>query len=328
MLSRQWPRPISTNAASHAHHVSMTTAAATTPNVCTSAITTVITLRTVGMRRSSSRSGRTGMARALRRSVGRTSGRRSLGGHHRRAPSPPIIHHMRSSRSTCCNDGTLAARGRRSVRSTPARSCCRSCSASTRRCCRCASLVAIGELFGIAPGTMRTALSRMVAAGELSVDDDGYRLVGRLLERKAAQDIGRRPAPGPWDGTWWVAVVTAPRRVDRRAAGVPHRTWPTCGWASCGRTRGCARPTSTARPATAALAVVRGALTGEDPAELAARLWPLAGARRHGDAPRRPARRRRRRRSSTRGPSRCRRRSRSPPRSCGSCAPSRCSRRR
>ena len=52
----------------------------TTPNVCTSAITTVITLRTVGMRRSSSRSGRTGIALALRRSVGRTSGSRSLGG--------------------------------------------------------------------------------------------------------------------------------------------------------------------------------------------------------------------------------------------------------
>ena len=81
------------------------------------------------------------------------------------------------------------------------------------------SLVAVGELFGIAPGTMRTALSRMVAAGELSVGDEGYRLRGRLLERKAAQDIGRRPAAGRWDGAWWVAVVSAPRRsiADRRA---------------------------------------------------------------------------------------------------------------
>ena len=51
------------------------------------------------------------------------------------------------------------------------------------------------------------------AAGELAGDGDGYRLVGRLLERKAAQDIGRRPAPRAWDGTWTVAVVTAPRRV-------------------------------------------------------------------------------------------------------------------
>ena len=66
---------------------------------------------------------------------------------------------------------------------------------------------------------MRTALSRMVAAGELVADGEGYRLAGHLLERKAAQDIGRRPAPRQWDGSWTVAVVTAPRRsvADRRA---------------------------------------------------------------------------------------------------------------
>jgi hypothetical protein len=63
------------------------------------------------------------------------------------------------------------------------------------------ALVRLAELFGIAPGTMRTALSRMAATGELAGDADGYRLVGRLLERKAAQDIGRR---------------------RRGAAGVPH----------------------------------------------------------------------------------------------------------
>ena len=80
MLSRQWPRPISTNAIRYDHHVLSQAAAITTPNVCTMAITTVMTLRTVGMRRSSSRSGRVGMARALRRSVGRTSGSRSSGG--------------------------------------------------------------------------------------------------------------------------------------------------------------------------------------------------------------------------------------------------------
>ncbi len=81
------------------------------------------------------------------------------------------------------------------------------------------ALVRLAELFGIAPGTMRTALSRMAATGELAGDADGYRLVGRLLERKAAQDIGRRPPSGAWDGEWVVAVVTAPRRdvAARRA---------------------------------------------------------------------------------------------------------------
>ena len=65
---------------------------------------------------------------------------------------------------------------------------------------------------------MRTTSSRMVAGADLSVDDAGYRPVGRLLERKAAQDITASGA-GSWDGTWWVAVVTAPRRSigERRA---------------------------------------------------------------------------------------------------------------
>ena len=53
------------------------------------------------------------------------------------------------------------------------------------------ALVALAELFGVAGGTMRTALSRMVAAGELEAADGRYRLAGRLLERQRAQDIGR-----------------------------------------------------------------------------------------------------------------------------------------
>lgn len=136
------------------------------------------------------------------------------------------------------------------------------------------SLVAVGELFGIAPGTMRTALSRMVAAGDLSVGDDGYRLVGRLLERKAAQDIGRRPAPGSWDGAWWVAVVTASRRsIAERRAFRTHMANVRMGEL---------RPDTWMRPANldgplgdGSLAVVRGELSGEDPVELAGRLWPL-----------------------------------------------------
>src|SRR3954449_1313936 len=54
------------------------------------------------------------------------------------------------------------------------------------------ALVALAELFGIAGGTMRPALSRMVAAGELEAIEGRYRLAGRLLDRQRAQDIGRR----------------------------------------------------------------------------------------------------------------------------------------
>ncbi|MFI7131762.1 PaaX family transcriptional regulator C-terminal domain-containing protein [Nonomuraea sp. NPDC050153] len=80
-------------------------------------------------------------------------------------------------------------------------------------------LVRIGALFGIAEGTVRVALSRMVAAGDLLQDDRFYTLSERLVERQARQDESRDPHTRPWDGTWEVAVVTAERRApaDRAA---------------------------------------------------------------------------------------------------------------
>lgn len=136
------------------------------------------------------------------------------------------------------------------------------------------SLVAIGHVFGIAGGTMRTALSRMVAVGELRIDSDGHRLSGRLLERKAAQDIGRRAAPGDWDGAWWVAVVTAPRRsIAERRAFRTHMANLRMGEL---RPDTWMRPSNLAGPpGDGSLAVVRGSLSGNEPADLARRLWPL-----------------------------------------------------
>jgi phenylacetic acid degradation operon negative regulatory protein len=85
------------------------------------------------------------------------------------------------------------------------------------------ALVKAGEIFGIAEGTTRVALSRMVAAGELAADDGRYRLAGRLLDRLARQDASRRPPLRRWDGSWRQAVVTAEGRSasdrsDLRAA--------------------------------------------------------------------------------------------------------------
>jgi phenylacetic acid degradation operon negative regulatory protein len=54
-----------------------------------------------------------------------------------------------------------------------------------------AVLVRAGELFGIAEGTTRTALSRMVAAGELASREGHYALRGRLLDRQARQEASR-----------------------------------------------------------------------------------------------------------------------------------------
>lgn len=72
-------------------------------------------------------------------------------------------------------------------------------------------LVRAGELFGVADGAIRTALWRMVAAGELVADDGRYALAGPLLERRERFDTG--PARRrEWDGSWELAVVTAERR--------------------------------------------------------------------------------------------------------------------
>lgn len=76
------------------------------------------------------------------------------------------------------------------------------------------TLVRAGEVFGIAEGTTRVALSRMVTAGELEAGQGTYRLTGHLVERQAALLEGRRPPTGPWDGRWECYVV----RPDTRSA--------------------------------------------------------------------------------------------------------------
>ncbi len=73
-------------------------------------------------------------------------------------------------------------------------------------------LVRAGAVFGIAEGTIRTALSRMATSGELVLEDGRYRLSGRLLERQQRLDEGRAGARLTWDGTWELWVVAAERR--------------------------------------------------------------------------------------------------------------------
>jgi phenylacetic acid degradation operon negative regulatory protein len=145
------------------------------------------------------------------------------------------------------------------------------------------ALVALAELFGIAGGTMRTALSRMVAAGELEASDGRYRLAGRLLDRQRAQDIGRRGPGDAWDGDWHTVVAARdqrglPARRRFRAQLTDHRF-------------GELRPDIWMRPANldpppaeADLIVTTGALSVADPADLCARLWDLDGLRSRGDA--------------------------------------------
>lgn len=68
-------------------------------------------------------------------------------------------------------------------------------------------LVRTAGLFGISEGSTRTALSRMVSAGEAVSEHGGYRLVGRLVARQARQSASRRAETRPWDGTWELATI-------------------------------------------------------------------------------------------------------------------------
>lgn len=137
------------------------------------------------------------------------------------------------------------------------------------------ALVALAGLFGIAGGTMRTALSRMATAREVETSDGWYRLTGRLLDRQHSQDIGRRPPTPDWDGRWHTVIASADQRdlADRRqfrAALVDHRF-------------GELRPDTWLRPANLPVPelgttafVLTGTLERSDEPLLVARLWDLA----------------------------------------------------
>jgi phenylacetic acid degradation operon negative regulatory protein len=79
-------------------------------------------------------------------------------------------------------------------------------------------------LLGIAEGTTRVALSRMVDAGELTTDAGRYELAGPLRARQAGQDWSLAPVLLPWSGEWDLWVVrpgardAASRTALRRAA--------------------------------------------------------------------------------------------------------------
>ena len=83
-------------------------------------------------------------------------------------------------------------------------------------------LVRSGSLFGIAEGTTRVALSRMVAAGELEPDGDGYRLGGPLLTRQARQDLSRHGTGAAGvehdRSEWTLQIVTAEARDPQERA--------------------------------------------------------------------------------------------------------------
>lgn len=144
------------------------------------------------------------------------------------------------------------------------------------------ALVAAGELFAINEGTVRTALSRMAASGEVVAVDGSYELAGALLERQVRQDRSRATAAPPevWDGRWVLAVVRDERRDAARRAEL--RTAMARWHFGALRDGVWTRPTNTALdPDTAAGAVITSqcrvfiAEPDDDPLSLAAELWDL-----------------------------------------------------
>ncbi|MBV2352851.1 PaaX domain-containing protein, C- domain protein [Streptomyces sp. J2-1] len=137
-------------------------------------------------------------------------------------------------------------------------------------------LVGLVESFGVGGSTLRAALSRMVAAGDLRRSDAVYRLSDRLLDRQRRQDEALRPRTRAWHGDWEMLAVTATgrgpaERADLRArlaalrlAELREGVW--------------LRPANLARPLPADLAgsaLTASARPDGSPHELAARLWPL-----------------------------------------------------
>jgi phenylacetic acid degradation operon negative regulatory protein len=129
-------------------------------------------------------------------------------------------------------------------------------------------------LFELADGTVRTALSRMVAAGDLVNDDGVYRLAGRLVERQAQQDAGRHDPPGQWDDSWWTVAVVSVRRTMAERREFRSR--------ATGSRLGELRPDLWLRPANIAIdtdlpdaVITRGPLITGNPRDLVARLWDL-----------------------------------------------------
>jgi phenylacetic acid degradation operon negative regulatory protein len=136
------------------------------------------------------------------------------------------------------------------------------------------ALVAFAGLFGIAGGTMRTALSRMVSAGELQGRDGRYQLAGRLLERQRAQDAGRHDPDRAWDGHWHSIVAAA----DQRDLAERRRFRTVMGNHRFGELRPdiWMRPANLpAPPAPGDWIVTTGRLDGIDPDVLRDRLWRL-----------------------------------------------------
>ncbi|MFJ9541159.1 PaaX family transcriptional regulator C-terminal domain-containing protein [Streptomyces sp. NPDC101225] len=84
-------------------------------------------------------------------------------------------------------------------------------------------LVRAVEPFGVGGSTLRAALSRMVAAGDLRRTDAVYGLSDRLLTRQRRQDEAVEARTRAWDGDWEMVVITTTGRGPAERAELRTR---------------------------------------------------------------------------------------------------------
>lgn len=146
-----------------------------------------------------------------------------------------------------------------------------------------AELLQLTSDFGIREQTLRVALTRMVAAGDLVRSDDGYRLSDRLLNRQRRQDDALHPRTRDWDGDWITLVITAVG-MDARARAALRNTLQIKRFGEL-REGFWLRPGNLDDELRAEVAdrvrVLRS--RDDDPAELTRRLWDLPAWASTGD---------------------------------------------
>lgn len=149
---------------------------------------------------------------------------------------------------------------------------------------RSALIVRWCACFGITEGTTRTALSRMVAAGDLEARDGTYSLGPALVATGRRQAFSRRPEMRRWHGDWSCLIATTNARdaSDRAALrrDLRHMRYAALRDNCWIRPDNLHEHSATATiPATVAAQCDRYVLrtVDDDPAELAARLFDLSG---------------------------------------------------
>lgn len=146
-----------------------------------------------------------------------------------------------------------------------------------------AELTRAGRLFGIPDSTLRVALTRAVASGDLRRAEGAYVLGDRLAQRQRHQDEAVLDAETAWDGSWEMAVVVVTGRTGTERAALRdllsrHRLAEL-------REGVWTRPANLRRPRTYAADPVLATYLARpdgDPARLAAELWDLHAWAKHG----------------------------------------------